>query len=56
MATAAAYGLLDKPAPAFLIVPAFPVTKANIADGWWLSLHHAAPQSVLDAAKAGPGR
>jgi ribose transport system substrate-binding protein len=55
MAEAAGYGLLRKPAPAFLIVPALSVTKANIADAWQISLHRAAPSSVLEAAKLGSG-
>jgi ribose transport system substrate-binding protein len=51
MADAGAYGLLGKPAPAFLVVPALTITKANVVDGWQISLHRAAPQSVLDAVK-----
>jgi len=51
MADAGAYGLLGKPAPAFLVAPALTVTKGNVADGWQTSLHRAPPQSVLDAAK-----
>lgn len=51
MATAAGYGLLDKPAPAFVVVPALTVTKDNVAQGWEESLHRKAPQSVLDALK-----
>src|SRR5215469_2465365 len=55
MGEAAGYGLLRKPAPAFLIVPALWVTKANVADAWQISLHRAAPSSVLEAAKLGLG-
>src|SRR5262249_45200074 len=33
MADAGAYGLLGKPAPAFLVAPALTVTKGNVADG-----------------------
>jgi ribose transport system substrate-binding protein len=51
MATAAAYGLLGKEAPPFLVAPALTVTKDNVAEGWQQSLHRDAPQSVLDAAK-----
>jgi len=51
MAEAAGYGLLDKPAPAFVVAPVLTVTKNNVAEGWRESLHRDAPQSVLDAAK-----
>ena len=51
MADAAGYGLLSKPAPAFVVAPVLTVTKANVAEGWRESLHRDAPQSVLDAAK-----
>lgn len=51
MATAAAYGLLGKDAPAFVVAPAITVTKDNVADGYKQSLNRDAPQSVLDAAK-----
>lgn len=30
----AGYGLLGKPAPAYVALPALPVTKANLADAW----------------------
>jgi ribose transport system substrate-binding protein len=51
MADAAGYGLLNKPAPAFVVAPVLTVTKANVAEGWQESLHRDAPKSVLDAAK-----
>jgi len=51
MATAAGYGLLNKPAPAFVVAPAMTVTKSNVAEGWRESLHRDAPQSILDALK-----
>ncbi|CAM5770980.1 sugar ABC transporter substrate-binding protein [Labrys miyagiensis] len=51
MADAAGYGLLNKPAPAFVVAPVLTVTKENVAQGWQDSLHRTAPQSVLDAAK-----
>jgi ribose transport system substrate-binding protein len=51
MATAAAYGLLGKETPPFLVAPALTVTRDNVAAGWQQSLHRDAPQSVLDAAK-----
>ncbi|MDQ0471521.1 substrate-binding domain-containing protein [Labrys wisconsinensis] len=51
MAAAAGYGLLGKPAPAFIVAPVLTVTKANVVQGWQDSLHRPAPQSILDAAK-----
>jgi ribose transport system substrate-binding protein len=51
MAKAAAYGLLDKKAPPFLVAPATTVTKSNLAQGYEASLHQAPPKSVVDAAK-----
>jgi ribose transport system substrate-binding protein len=49
MATAAAYGLLGKEAPPFVVAPALTVTKANVAEAWQTSLHRDAPASVLEA-------
>lgn len=47
LAIVAAYGLLDKPAPAFVTVgPAVTVTKANVAEGWTTSLHIDPPGSI----------
>ncbi len=51
MAVAAGYGLVDKPAPAFVVAPVLTITKSNVAQGWEESLHREAPKSVLDAAK-----
>jgi ribose transport system substrate-binding protein len=51
MAKAAAYGLLDKNAPPFLVAPATTVTRSNLAQGYEASLHQAPPKSVVDAAK-----
>jgi ribose transport system substrate-binding protein len=51
MAKAAAYGLLDKDAPPFIVAPATTVTKSNLAAGYQESLHQDPPSSVLDAAK-----
>jgi len=51
MATAAGYGLLNKPAPAFLVAPVLTVTKDNVAAGWQESLHRDPPKSVMDALK-----
>ena len=51
MAVAAGYGLVNKPAPAFVVAPVLTITKSNVAEGWQQSLHRDAPKSVLDAAK-----
>ncbi len=49
MATKAAYGLLNKTAPPFSIVPAIAVTAENIVEAYELSLATDPPQEVLDA-------
>jgi ribose transport system substrate-binding protein len=51
MAKAAAYGLLGKKAPPFIVAPATTVTKSNLTEGYQASLHQDPPSSVLDAAK-----
>jgi ribose transport system substrate-binding protein len=49
MATSAAYGLLGKQAPAFVVVPAMTITRANLVQGYRRSLHRAPPANVLKA-------
>jgi len=49
MATEGAFGLLGKPVPPFVVVPAFGVTADNIVDAYQRSLSAEAPQVVLDA-------
>src|SRR5271165_243104 len=51
MATAAGYGLIDKPAPRFVVAPVLTVTKANVVEGWRESLRREPPQSIVDALK-----
>jgi ribose transport system substrate-binding protein len=51
MATSAAYGLLGKPAPPFIVVPALTVTRANLVEGYRAALHRAPPASVLEALR-----
>ncbi|GGO94508.1 substrate-binding domain-containing protein [Wenjunlia tyrosinilytica] len=51
LAADAAYGLLGKKAPPFLVAPALTVTKDNLREGWHQSLHRKPPASVLKAAK-----
>jgi ribose transport system substrate-binding protein len=49
MATSAAYGLLGKKAPAFVVVPAMTITKSNLVQGYHESLHRNPPASVMKA-------
>jgi ribose transport system substrate-binding protein len=49
MAKSAAYGLLDKKAPRFVVVPAMTITKSNLVQGYRESLHRDPPASVMKA-------
>jgi ribose transport system substrate-binding protein len=49
MAISAAYGLLGKAAPAFVIGPAMTITKSNLVQGYRASLHRNPPASVMKA-------
>jgi ribose transport system substrate-binding protein len=49
MAKSAAYGLLGKKAPAFVVVPAMTITRSNLVQGYRESLHRNAPASVIKA-------
>jgi ribose transport system substrate-binding protein len=49
MARSAAYGLLGKRAPPFVIVPALTVTKSNLVQGYQESLHRSPPVSIVKA-------
>jgi ribose transport system substrate-binding protein len=49
MAKSAAYGLLDKDAPPFVVVPAMTITRSNLAAGYRASLHRDPPASVTEA-------
>lgn len=51
MADAVGYGLLGKQASAFVVVPAFTVTRNNISQGWQQSLHRDPPASVVSASR-----
>ena len=51
MAKAAAYGILGKEAPEFLVAPVVTVTKDNLDAGYQESLNEGPPQAVLDAAE-----
>jgi ribose transport system substrate-binding protein len=47
----AGYGLLGKPAPAYVALPALPVTRENLLDAWKTVYHTEAPTSVRDRMK-----
>ena len=47
----AGYGLLGKQAPAYVALPALPVTRANLAEAWKTVYHTDAPASVRDSLK-----
>jgi ribose transport system substrate-binding protein len=49
MAKSAAYGLLGKKAPPFVIAPAMTITKSNLVQGYHESLHRDPPASVMTA-------
>jgi ribose transport system substrate-binding protein len=49
MAKSAAYGLLGKRAPAFVVVPALTITRSNLVQGYRESLHRNPPASVMKA-------
>jgi ribose transport system substrate-binding protein len=49
MAKSAAYGLLGKKAPAFIVVPAMTITKSNLVRGYRESLHRNPPANVIKA-------
>jgi ribose transport system substrate-binding protein len=47
----AGYGLLGKEAPAYVALPALPVSKANLLDAWQAVYHKEAPAKVRDSMK-----
>jgi ribose transport system substrate-binding protein len=49
MAKSAAYGLLGKRAPPFVVVPAMTITKSNLVQGYRKSLRRSPPASVMKA-------
>ena len=49
MARSAAYGLLGKDAPPFVVAPAMTITRSNLLEGYQESLHRDPPASVMDA-------
>jgi ribose transport system substrate-binding protein len=49
MAKSAAYGLLGKRAPPFVIDPALTITRSNLVQGYRESLHRSPPASIVKA-------
>ncbi len=49
MAIKGAYGLLDREAPPFVVVPAIKVTAENVTEGYARSLQAAPPREVINA-------
>jgi ribose transport system substrate-binding protein len=45
----AGYGLLGKPAPAYVALPALPVTRENLIDAWKSIYHSEVPASITKA-------
>jgi ribose transport system substrate-binding protein len=48
----AGYGLLGKPAPAYVALPALPVTRENLPDAWKTVYHTEAPGSIESRLKS----
>jgi ribose transport system substrate-binding protein len=48
----AGYGLLGKPAPAYVALPALPVTRDNLLDAWKIVYHTEAPSSIQNRMKS----
>jgi ribose transport system substrate-binding protein len=46
----AAYGLLDKAAPAYVALPALPVSRLSVLDAWESVYHNAPPPQLVEAA------
>jgi ribose transport system substrate-binding protein len=49
MGKSAAYGLLGKKAPAFVVTPGMTITRSNLVRGYRESLHRKPPASVMNA-------
>jgi ribose transport system substrate-binding protein len=46
-----AYGLLGKPAPPYVALPALPVSKASVLDAWESVYHQPPPTELLEAVR-----
>jgi ribose transport system substrate-binding protein len=51
LALLAGYGVIDKPAPEYTIVPSMPITADNMEEVWWLTLRRSLPQEVKEFIK-----
>jgi ribose transport system substrate-binding protein len=47
----AGYGLLGKPAPAYVALPALPVSRENLLNAWKTVYHTEAPSSIESRIK-----
>jgi ribose transport system substrate-binding protein len=47
----AAYGLLGKTAPAYVALPALPVSKVSVLEAWKSVYHQPPPNALLKAAR-----
>ena len=45
----AAYGLLEKQAPAYVALPALPVSRLSVLDAWESVYHHSPPPQLVEA-------
>jgi ribose transport system substrate-binding protein len=48
IAMATAYGLIGKPAPAFVAVPPLPVVRVNLLEAWRQAYHQEPPKELVD--------
>jgi ribose transport system substrate-binding protein len=46
----AGYGLLGKEAPAYVALPALPVTQENVLEAWTQVYHQDPPAALAEAA------
>jgi len=53
IATVTAYGLINKPAPAFVASPPLPVVRANLLQAWREAYHQAPPKELVDIMQNG---
>jgi ribose transport system substrate-binding protein len=51
LALLAAYGVIDKPAPEYTIVPSSPITADNMEEVWWLTQRRALPAEIKEFIK-----
>ncbi len=51
MSKLAGYGLLNKPAPEYVVLTALPVTKDDVLKAWQIVYHQSPPKELVNAAK-----